>query len=108
MPRDVRARQNMYFFREANERIQQPGGDWRSAQRLVFVCECSNLGCRAPVYLTLEEFRLVRETPGQFIVVPDHIHPIDERVVALTSSHAVVTSVDVDEALMTEVRIVER
>src|SRR5215475_1745727 len=75
MPRDARARQNMYFFREANERTQRLEASWRSEQRIAFVCECSNLGCRAPLYLTVEEFRQVREQPGHFIIVADHIDP---------------------------------
>src|SRR5262249_16928316 len=97
MPRDVRARQNMDFFRQVNERTQQAEGHWLSEQSIAFVCECANLGCRAPVYLPGEEFRRVREIDGQYIIVGDHIDPNGERVVVVTGDHAVVTQIDAEE-----------
>jgi hypothetical protein len=97
MPRDVRVRQNMQFFREVNERTQQLEADLHSEQRIAFVCECGNLGCRAPVYLTVEEFRSVREVSGHFVVIPGHVDPKGDRVVGLTDHHAVVAAVDVEE-----------
>ena len=97
MPRDVRARQNMDFFRQVNERTQQAEGRWLSEQRIAFVCECANLGCRATVYLTVEEFRRVREIDGQYVIVGGHIDPNGERVVVVTRHHAVVTHIDTEE-----------
>jgi hypothetical protein len=88
MPRDVRARENTEFFREVN---RHTGLDGASDKLLALVCACSELGSRAPLDLTVDEFQLVRETPEHSIVVPDHIDSEYERVVGLTGRYAVVT-----------------
>jgi hypothetical protein len=83
----------MRFFREVNERAYEP---WASGseQRTAFVCECSNLGCRAPVFLSGDEYRLIRENPEHYIVVLDHIDPTNELVTASTGGYAVVACIE--------------
>jgi len=36
------------------------------------VCECGKTGCRSTVYLTVEEFREIRDTPGRYVTAPGH------------------------------------
>jgi hypothetical protein len=98
MPRDVRAMQNMRFFRDVNEGTERIERMFTSDQRIAFTCECSELGCRAPVYLTAEEFRLVRAIPGHYVVVPDHVNAAFDRVVGVAGDYVVVANVEVPEA----------
>ena len=96
MPRDERARRNMELFRDVNERISSFEADWLSREPIAFVCECAELGCRAPVYLTVDEFRKVRSMPGHFVTLPEHVHYQDEDVVMSAGRYAVVAEIEAD------------
>jgi hypothetical protein len=85
-----RATENERAFRAMNERIEELEAGWRSDEPLAFVCECSDVGCTTAVYLTLDEYRLVRAKPLQFFVVPDHVDLDVERVVRTTDRYSVV------------------
>jgi hypothetical protein len=54
-------RRNADFFRALNERTHDLEAEWLTSEPVAFVCECSELGCRAPVYLTVDDFREVRD-----------------------------------------------
>jgi hypothetical protein len=94
MPRDARASQNAQFFRDVNEGVSSQDAGRFSLEAMPFVCECAQFGCGAPVYLTLDEFRNVRSTPGHFVTIPGHVDAKRERVVASTGRYAVVTEIE--------------
>ena len=94
MPRDVRARRNAQLFREVNDRIHELEASWISGEPIAFVCECSELGCMAPVYLTVDEFRQVRAEPDRFVALPVHVDPEHEQVVARTERYVVVMPIE--------------
>ena len=94
MPRGVRPERNVRFFREVNERIRELEAHWVSSEPIGFICECTALGCCAPVYLTVDEFLEVRTTVGHFIARPDHLDPANERVLHATDRYVVLTQVE--------------
>jgi hypothetical protein len=96
VPRDLRARRNADFFRALNERTHELEAEWLTSEPVAFVCECSELGCRAPVYLTVGEFREIRDRAGVYVAVPDHVDHGRERVVESTARYAVVADRDAE------------
>jgi hypothetical protein len=85
-----RALENEAAFRAMNQRIEELEAGWESAEPLAFVCECSDPGCTAPVYLALDEYQAVRAHPLRFFVVPTHVDLAVERVVRETDRYTVV------------------
>jgi hypothetical protein len=95
VPRTVRAEENTARFREVNQRIEQAGARWQPQEHLGFVCECSETGCRATVYLTVTEFREIRRMPGRYVTVTGHpFDEIHERAVLVTDRYTVVESLE--------------
>jgi hypothetical protein len=90
MPRDARAKQNAQFFRDVNEGMSWLDAGRFSLEVMPFVCECAKLDCGAPVYLTVDEFRNVRSTPGRYVTIPAHVDAESERVVTSTVRYTVV------------------
>jgi hypothetical protein len=81
------------LFREVNERLD--GINHAFALILhsgVFVCECADLHCIAPVYLSPSTYETLRQHPRRFLVFPDddHVWPDVERVVERTEDYWVV------------------
>jgi hypothetical protein len=82
-----RAALNESLSRQVNERI----GDLApSAMFPEFVCECPDLGCRARLPLTIEEYERVRANPNSFVVAAGHEVPELERVIEETDRYLVV------------------
>jgi hypothetical protein len=68
-----RAAENESIFRDANERVEQQLGELTLEEgRSPFLCECEEIGCRAMIRLTREEYEGVRSRPNRFVVVPGH------------------------------------
>lgn len=90
-----RMARNEARFREINRRLE---GDIRPladpAERIPFVCECSDAGCRETIGLRMAEFDEVRAREGQFAVVPGHQQPEIERVVREAGHYLVVEKFD--------------
>src|SRR4051794_8023624 len=59
---------NQALLRVVNEAIQPRPGH----ERIVFRCECGQLGCNQMIELTRAEYAAVRAQPRRFAVVPDH------------------------------------
>jgi hypothetical protein len=75
MPRDERKTHNQALFHSVNERIAELSakfGEQGDAGRLSFICECSQLGCRAFVRAPLEVYDRVRDDPALFLVLKGH------------------------------------
>ena len=94
MPSAARAAKNEGLFREVNERIleleERFGEREPEESRIGFVCECSRAHCTSRIELTTDEYRAVRRDPTRFVVVPGHVDPDYEQVVAETELYVVV------------------
>ena len=81
---------NEALFREVNERIKRMNEHLDTKDEADFICECGDADCTQPVSLTLAEYEDVRTRGTHFAVVPGHVAPDIERVVAHYPRFAVV------------------
>jgi hypothetical protein len=94
MSREERVARNEALFREVNERIQDVSEGARSPSATDFVCECGDAECTQPMPLTSREYEEVRRDPTHFAVLPGHVVPDVEVVVAHNERFAVVAKTD--------------
>ena len=86
---------NEAIFREANERIQELNKSFATlTDRLILVCECGDGQCVEKISLSPEAYEELRSEPTQFAVVPGHVIPDVEEVVAQRVGYEVVRKVD--------------
>ena len=90
MFREERVARNEALFREVNEQIKQVNEDAPAGAETAFVCECGDPECTGPVSLTLVEYEEVRGDATHFAVLPGHVVPDVEVVVARNDRFAVV------------------
>jgi hypothetical protein len=90
-PGDRLAR-NEALFRQVNERVRDVSEAFATLDPnpVDFVCECGLPDCTEPVALRLHEYEAVRSVPTQFFVLPAHVLPEMERVIADHGSYVVV------------------
>ena len=81
-----RIAKNEAIFREANERIR----DAANGDMVAFVCECGQQTCNAPVRLSLDDHRRVREKGAWFFTLPGHDFPGLEKIVELHPAYQIV------------------
>ena len=63
-------------LRRLNEAMRAPVG-----RRLVFRCECGQIGCNRLIGLSAGQYETVRAHPRRFAIVPGHeLHGIDDPV----------------------------
>jgi hypothetical protein len=62
---------NALFLRDVDEQMNSLQVEWLSRATVGFVCECSRVGCREPIYLSVGEFAATRG-PGRFVTAPGH------------------------------------
>ena len=91
-----RIARNEVLFREVNERVQEIAGGPVSDTVLV-VCECGRAECTTELTLTRNEYTTLRSDPVAFAVLPGHVEPSVEYVIAEKDSYVVVRKM-VDEA----------
>jgi len=60
-----------------------------------FACECADLTCTAMMDLRLSEYEAVRSQPNQFAVLPGHVYPDVEEVVAEHDRYVIVSKLGV-------------
>jgi hypothetical protein len=94
MTREERVARNEALFREVNERIREVNENGPSVAETEFVCECGDSECTVPVSLTQVEYEEVRREPTHFAVLPGHVVPDIEVVVARNDRFAVVRKND--------------
>jgi hypothetical protein len=89
----VRAARNQSLYRDVNERIQDLNAAFDDVLSFSgeWVCECADEMCTAPLELTLAEYEVVRSHPNHFAVLPGHVYPEVERVVAERRGYVVVS-----------------
>ena len=89
--RQKRIADNEASFRDINERLEDSLRQVRHTPELLrFICECGDRRCESSVSLTLEEYEAVRRDSRRFAVVPGHVFPETERVVAGNDRYEVV------------------
>jgi hypothetical protein len=75
-----RAAKNQSLFREVNERLEAAMG--RLSMFHEFICECALAECSEHISMTYDEYEELRGHSARFAVLPGHIIPDVERVVA--------------------------
>ena len=100
--REERVARNETLFREVNERIKQVNVALATAEATDFLCECGDESCTLPISLTLAEYDAVRAEATHFAVVPGHVVPDIELVVAQNDRYLVVEKTDPDAARIVE------
>ena len=98
MSREERIARNEALFREVNERIQDVNEELSGALEADFLCECGDAECTEPISLTPREYEEVRRDPTHFAVLPGHVVPDVEQVVAQNDRFAVVAKTDPEAA----------
>jgi hypothetical protein len=83
---------NEALFRQVNERVKDVSeASWAlEGSPTDFVCECGIRDCTERVRMRLSEYEAVRAQPATFFVMPAHVIPEVERVVADHSSYVIV------------------
>ncbi len=82
-PRTERIAKNEASFRDINERLSQGLRQVpHNPELLEFICECGNQTCEQHVRLSLVEYEHIRADSRRFAIVPGHIIPGAERLVA--------------------------
>jgi hypothetical protein len=64
------------------------GGSKHTA--MSFKCECSNKDCDETISMSIEEYQRVHSKTSQFVVLPNHVNPELEEVVATFSNYVLV------------------
>jgi hypothetical protein len=79
------------LLRTVNEHVTRFGGRLGDVlQEYDYVCECTDVGCSAPVRLTPGRYSELVKNPGWFVVAPGHVGP-EERIVDEGQTYVVVT-----------------
>lgn len=92
--REVRAARNQSLFRAVNERIVEIndrfGGN--DVDTIAISCECGDAGCAELLRIDVEAYAAVRNSPGSFAVLADHVDPDLEHVLGRKNGYAVVAA----------------
>lgn len=105
--RKQRIARNEASFREINERLSQALRQVPDNPELLeFICECGHRTCEQHVALSLSEYEDVRLDSRRFAVVPGHVIPDTESVVASSDRFDVVEKLGeaIDVADATDLR----
>ena len=94
--RRERAARNQTAFREINERLEGLAEAFQFVSEMSsFACECADPGCIAMIDLRLSEYEAMRKHPNQFAVLPGHVYPDVEEVVAEHDRYVIVSKLGV-------------
>ncbi len=81
--RERQVAENEVRFRALNERLRDRGAAWTGDDgTLELVCECGDEDCTEVLSLTPREYEGVRAGETQFALLPGHVRPDVEDVVA--------------------------
>lgn len=65
--------ENEATFREANEHIRQAERELDPPlERVPYICECDDVGCRVSIQLTAPEYERVRDDGATFVIARGH------------------------------------
>ena len=94
---------NEAVFRSVNEEIEALSERFGLSGRMLdLVCECGDAACADRIHLPHEEYRELRSDPRTFAVVPGHIYPEVERVVAQKKGYDVLMKQSGEPAAIAE------
>jgi len=93
---DRRVALNESLFREVNERLEEIGRSLGGSGDNEFVCECGDSDCTERLTLDLDRYEAIRSSATHFVVLPGHVAPGAERVVAENDGYMVVEKIDED------------
>ncbi len=79
---------NEELFRQVNEAREESASP--DDLQLTVICECSDQSCTGRIRISAAEYRRVRESESRYIVLPDHVIPQIERIVADRGSFEIV------------------
>jgi hypothetical protein len=97
-----RAARNEVVFRDANERIEARREELTAiAGRTPFLCECSDVYCKAIIPMTLDEYEHVRDKANRFVLQPGH-PTAEAKVVDETDRYVVVEKQGVSREIAEE------
>lgn len=88
--RHERVARNEALFRDVNERISEINEPLAADEPSDYLCECGSQECTEPIALTRADYEEVRREPTRFAVVPGHVVPDAEHVVAGTERYSIV------------------
>jgi len=78
---------NEALFREVNERLRGLNEAFGEVtHRVELVCECASPACIERITMSLPEYRELRASPTDFVVVPGHVVPTDVEEVVVRGS----------------------
>jgi hypothetical protein len=94
---------NEAVFRAVNEEIEALAERFGLAgQVLDLICECGDAGCADRIQLRHEEYVALRDDPRTFAVVPGHVAPDVEDVVANRDGYDIVRKHEGEPATIAE------
>jgi hypothetical protein len=86
-----RAAANQALFRAVNEQMRRLNDAISElTSTFVIACECADTRCVERIEVSPEDYLRVRESPRRFLVLPGHVFPEVEDVVAENGGHVVV------------------
>jgi hypothetical protein len=90
--REDRIEENEKTFRHANDQLLEQWADMELARSrdVLFICECGDATCRQPIRMTIAEYEALREDDDAFAIVPRHLIPASERMIAENDRFATV------------------
>jgi len=94
--REIRAARNQALFRAVNEEITKLNKAFGAvADKHAIACECADTSCIEMLEISPDEYGAVRRHPRRFPVLPAHVYPEVERVVAERDGYVVVEKLGV-------------
>jgi hypothetical protein len=102
--REVRAARNQSLFRALNRKLETLNESMASvSETFTIACECADAQCVEMIDIRPDDYEGVRADPRRFAVLPGHVYPDVEEVVAEHGAYVVVekggTAAVVAEAL---------
>lgn len=81
--RQERIGRNEALFRQVNERVERLSADFQLTEETMgILCECGSETCHERIEISSREYEALRAEPTHFAVVPGHVAPDVETVVA--------------------------
>lgn len=84
---------NRSLIRTVNARALEVSDAFETYGPLSFVCECTREDCTSAIEMSREEYEEILRQPGWFAVLPEHVEPETERVLATRSGHVLVEEI---------------
>ena len=89
--REARAARNQAMFRAVNEKMVELNDVLSNMSgEYAISCECADTTCIRTVSIAPEAYLAVRANPRQFVVLPGHVLPELEQIVAQNGCYVVV------------------